>query len=176
MAVFSISVQPTASGYLLSQSKYAKDIFLKAGLFSCKPCPSIVSVKPRNPSNASLPFHNPTIYNSIVGALQYLTIARPDISLAVNQACQYMHSPIVGHLVAVKRILIFVHGTFTHGLTFTHSTFDVHGYSDSNWQGTMSRSSIEAEYRALAHAAAELSLISMLLTEMGISLPTTPIL
>ncbi|XP_028078302.1 uncharacterized protein LOC114280165 [Camellia sinensis] len=199
-----ISVQPTSSGYLLSQSKYAKEILLKAGLSSCKSCPSPISVKPSVPPNAALPFSDPALYRSIVGALQYLTITRPDLSLSVNQACQHMHAPTIEHFAAVKRILRYVQGTITHGLSFSSSTFDVHGYSDSNWAGdvldrksttgycvflgsnlvswsakkqaTVSRSSTEAEYRALANTTAELSWISMLLTKMSISSPTTPIL
>jgi histone deacetylase 1/2 len=33
-------------------------------------------------------------YRSIVGALQYLTITRPDIAFAVNKACQFMQQPL----------------------------------------------------------------------------------
>ncbi|XP_028063232.1 uncharacterized protein LOC114266531 [Camellia sinensis] len=199
-----ISVQSTTAGYFLSQQKYAKDILLKAGLSACKPCSSPIFVKPSTPPNASLPFDNPALYRSLVGALQYLTITRPDLSLAVNQACQHMHAPTVGHFAAVKRILRFVQGTLPHGLHYTPSTFDLHGFSDANWAGdihdrksisgycvflgnnlvswsakkqaTASRSSTEAEYRALAHTAAELSWLTMLLTEMGISSSTTPVL
>ena len=35
----------------------------------------------------------PALYRSIVGALQYLNMTRPDIAFAVNQACRSMHSP-----------------------------------------------------------------------------------
>lgn len=31
------------------------------------------------------PFHSPNLYRSLVGALQYLTITRPNISYYVNQ-------------------------------------------------------------------------------------------
>ena len=38
------------------------------------------------------PLPDPTSYRSIVGALQYCTITRPDLSFAVNQVCQFMHA------------------------------------------------------------------------------------
>nr|GFA76158.1 hypothetical protein [Tanacetum cinerariifolium] len=50
----------------------------------------------------------------------YLTITRPDLSYAVNQASQFLHSPTDQHFQMVKRILRYVKGTFTHG-----------GYSDA---------------------------------------------
>jgi histone deacetylase 1/2 len=33
-----------------------------------------------------------TRYKSLVGALQYLTLTRPDISFAVNKVCQFLHA------------------------------------------------------------------------------------
>ncbi|CAL9026180.1 unnamed protein product [Prunus brigantina] len=33
---------------------------------------------------------DPSLYRSVVGALQYLTFTRPDLSYAVNSVCQYM--------------------------------------------------------------------------------------
>ncbi|GMQ00074.1 hypothetical protein CsSME_00047302 [Camellia sinensis var. sinensis] len=127
-----ISITATAAGYVLSQTKYAQDILKKAGLADCKPCSSPISVKPTLPPDAAQSFSDPALYRRLVGALQYL-ITRPDISLAVNQSCQHMHSPTVGHFAAVKRLLRFVKGTLTHGLSFSPSSFDVHAFSDSNW-------------------------------------------
>ncbi|XP_028082520.1 uncharacterized protein LOC114283849 [Camellia sinensis] len=169
----------------LIQQKYAQDILTKAGLSDCKPCSSPLAVKPTSQPHSTAPYSNPTLYRSLVGALQYLTITRPDLSLAVNQCCQHMHAPTNGHFSAVKRLLRFVKGTLHHGLQFSPSTFDVHAFSDSNWAGdvldrkstsgyciflgsnliswsakkqaTVSRSSTEAEYRALAQIVTELS-------------------
>ena len=36
-------------------------------------------------------------YCNVVGALQYLTITRPDIAFAVNKACQFMQQPTLAH-------------------------------------------------------------------------------
>ncbi|KAL6350448.1 hypothetical protein AAG906_004399 [Vitis piasezkii] len=55
------------------------------------------------------PLSDPTLDWSIVGPLQYFTLTRPDISFAVNKACQFMASPTTTHWIAVKRILNHLH-------------------------------------------------------------------
>ncbi|KAI5389869.1 hypothetical protein KIW84_075249 [Lathyrus oleraceus] len=58
-------------------------------------------------------------YRSIVGALQYATITRPEICNAVNKVCQFMAHPLESHWLAIKRILRYLKGTITSGLLFT---------------------------------------------------------
>ncbi|RDY14857.1 putative mitochondrial protein, partial [Mucuna pruriens] len=50
-------------------------------------------------------YSNPSFYRSIVGVLQYVTITRPEISYAVNKACQFLSQLLDSHWTAVKRIL-----------------------------------------------------------------------
>jgi hypothetical protein len=38
-----------------------------------------------------------TMYWSIVGTLQYLTLTRPDLSFSVNKVCQFLHAPTMVH-------------------------------------------------------------------------------
>jgi histone deacetylase 1/2 len=46
-----------------------------------------------------------TTYRSIVGALEYVTLTRPDISFSVNKVFQLLHAPTTLHWTTVKRIL-----------------------------------------------------------------------
>ncbi|GMP68371.1 hypothetical protein CsSME_00028007 [Camellia sinensis var. sinensis] len=85
-----ISIKSVGSSYVLSQHKYASEILAKAGMTSCKPCNTPIVVKPFTTLSNSLFFHQHELYRSLVGALQYLTITRPDLSLAVNQVCQHI--------------------------------------------------------------------------------------
>ena len=43
------------------------------------------------------PIPDPKLYRSIVGALQYATITRPEISYSVNKVSQFMHNPLNSH-------------------------------------------------------------------------------
>lgn len=71
----------------VSQSKYIKDLLSKANLSEAKgvPTPMISNLKLSKHGTALM--DEPTYYTSIVGALQYATIPRPEISYAVNKAC-----------------------------------------------------------------------------------------
>jgi hypothetical protein len=49
---------------------------------------------------------NPHQYRSIVGALQYTTVIRPDLTFVVNKTSQFMVDPSDDHWQMVKRILL----------------------------------------------------------------------
>ncbi|GJZ77105.1 ribonuclease H-like domain-containing protein [Tanacetum coccineum] len=113
------------------------------------------------------------------GSPQYLTFTRPDISYAVQQVCLYMHDPREPYLSALKRILHY--GTYlvafsdadwagcptTHRSTLGYCVFlsnNVLSWS-SKRQPTLSRSSVEAEYRGVSNAVAETCWLCNLLRE-----------
>uniref|UniRef100_A0A3Q7GIP5 Reverse transcriptase Ty1/copia-type domain-containing protein n=1 Tax=Solanum lycopersicum TaxID=4081 RepID=A0A3Q7GIP5_SOLLC len=114
-----------------------------------------------------------TFQLSIVGALQYATITRLEISSSVSRICQYMQNPTLDHWKAVKRILRYLKGSLTHGISITPSTSStIHVYCDAGWaadpddrrshhgfavymQKVVARSSTEDEYCAIAFAASE---------------------
>nr|KYP49044.1 Copia protein [Cajanus cajan] len=82
-------------------------------------------------------FDDPTLYRSVVGALQYATITRPEIAFSVNKVSQFMCSPMEEHWKVVKRILRYLKGTLKHGLVFTptrsSSSFSLTAFTDADW-------------------------------------------
>ena len=78
---------------------------------------------------------NSTEYCSVVGALQYFTITRLNISFAVNQVCQYMHCPTTAHWCAVKHILRYLKGITTHGLLYSSSSMELQAFYDADYAG-----------------------------------------
>ena len=137
----------------------------------------------------------PTDYRSLVSALQYLMFTRLDISYEVQQVCLYMHDPREPHLAAMKRILRYIQGTLDLGFHLLRtSTPDLTVYTNADWancpdtrrstsgygvflgdnliswsskrQATVSRSSAEAEYRAVANGVVEACWLRQLLHEV----------
>ncbi|XP_042753565.1 uncharacterized mitochondrial protein AtMg00810 isoform X1 [Lactuca sativa] len=190
------------NGLFLTQSKYASDILTRADLYDSKPASTPL------PPHASFktdgtPFKDPTLYRSLVEALQYLTITRPDLSYAVNQVSQFLQAQTVDHFQSVKRILRYVKGTISFGLTYSRPHKNsILGYSDADWtrcldtrrstygysiylggnlvswsakkQPTVSRSSCESEYKAMTTTATEIVWITHLLRELHALPPDRP--
>ncbi|XP_058749638.1 uncharacterized mitochondrial protein AtMg00810-like [Vicia villosa] len=79
---------------------------------------------------------DPTLYRSVVGALQYVTLTRPEIAFYVNKVCQFMEISLDSHWCLVKRILRYLSGTSTHGLllspTYPSQALSLRAYSDSD--------------------------------------------
>jgi histone deacetylase 1/2 len=122
---------------LLSQRKYIKDLLSRAKMEDCKPIatPMISSLKLSK--EGGTPVQDPTLYRSIVGALQYITITRPELSYSVNKVCQFMSNPHEDHWLAVKRVLRYLKGTQHFGLHLkkapSNVPFSLIGYCDADW-------------------------------------------
>jgi hypothetical protein len=84
-----IAVTRDSKGLFLSQRQYSIDLLNKAGMIDCQPSRTPVDTTTKLSVDGEV-FSDPTLYRSLTGALQYLTITRPELSYAVQQACLYM--------------------------------------------------------------------------------------
>ncbi|XP_059429239.1 uncharacterized mitochondrial protein AtMg00810-like [Corylus avellana] len=197
-----IQVTRTASGLHLCQTKYILKLLSKAHMVDSKPSKSPCASGSKLSRYEGEPLTDPTVYRQIVGALQYCTLTRPDIAYSVNQLCQHMHAPTSAHWIVAKQVLRYLNGSSNHGLYYTKSNLQVNAFYDSDWAGCpddrrsttgfavflgdcliawsakkqamISRSSTEAEYRALSLTTTELFWIRMLFKEIGIFLKVPP--
>lgn len=62
-----------------------------------KPCSTPAVTGKILSSNEGQALPNPTLYRSALGALQYLTNNRPDISYIVNKLSQFLQAPTSFH-------------------------------------------------------------------------------
>ena len=89
-----IQVHRNGAGMYLNQSKGIKDLLLCTNLQDSKFAPTQGTSSCTLSQTHGVPLSNPYEYLSVVGALQYVTLIRPDISFVVNKACQFMALPI----------------------------------------------------------------------------------
>ncbi|CAN1279449.1 Retrovirus-related Pol polyprotein from transposon RE1 [Linum perenne] len=185
----------------MSQRKYCLELITENGFLESKPSKTPVDYKDKLAADVGVPLSDSTEYRQLVGKLHYLTITRPDISYGVQQLSQFQSKPTDVHLQAAYKVIRYLKQAPGQGLFFSrNASLELSGYSDSDWascpdsrrsttgfclflgtsllswkikkQGTVSRSSSEAEYRALAQLCCEVQWRIGLLQELGVTHPS----
>ncbi|KAH0734949.1 hypothetical protein KY285_010656 [Solanum tuberosum] len=144
-----IEVKYFEGGIHLSQSKYVVELLAKIEMTLAKAVATPLAQE-HGLREAVGSLIDASLCRMIVESLQYLTLTRPDITHVVNLASQFMQSPNIEHLQGVKRSLREVVPPLGDQL--------------------QARSSVEAEYRALASTVAEMTWIMYLFHDLGVFL------
>ncbi|KAL0382962.1 UNVERIFIED_CONTAM: Retrovirus-related Pol polyprotein from transposon RE1 [Sesamum calycinum] len=168
-------------GLLVTQQKYLNDILRDVHMLDSRPAPTHLSP---------------------VGRLLYLGFTRPNVSFATHtqQLSQFLQHPRSSHWDAALHVR-YLKGTSSLGLFFSaKNSLQPTVYTNASWascpesrrsitgfciflgsslvswktkkQSTVSRSSVEAEYRSMAAAVCELLWLSYLLHALQISFST----
>jgi hypothetical protein len=141
----------------------------------------------------------------MIGSLLYLCASRLKIMLSVCMCARYQSDPKECHLMTVKWILRYLVSTPCFGIWYPKgSTFDLIGYSDSDYAGckvdrkstsgtcqflgrslvswsskkqtSIVLSTAEAEYVAAGHCCAQLLWMRQTLQDFGYNLSKAPLL
>jgi Reverse transcriptase (RNA-dependent DNA polymerase) len=190
-----IEVARSHKGLFLSQRKYVLDLLKETGKLRVKP--SNVPMNYNNKSSPDEEvLENISQFQRLVGKLIYLTITRPDIAYSVSFVSQFMQKPTKHHMELINQILRYLKAAPGRGILMKNNGHvDIVGYSDADWAGNptdrrstsgfctfvggnlvtwkskkqtvVTRSSAEAEYRAMAVATSEIVWLRLLLQELG---------
>ena len=190
----------TTDGIFLNQRKYTLELLEDSGLLASKSSSVPFDPTIKLSITEGQPLEDPSIYRRLIGRLIYLTNSRPDISYAVQHLSQYVSNPLMPHYQAAIRILRYLKSVPAKGLFYSASSaLKISAFADSDWarcpdtrrsvtgfciligsslvcwkskkQKTVSRSSTEAEYRALASLSCELQWLQYILQDFQIQLP-----
>ncbi|RVW58055.1 Retrovirus-related Pol polyprotein from transposon RE1 [Vitis vinifera] len=194
-----MEIARSKKGIAVSQRKYVLDLLNETGMLGCKPAetPMDTTVKLEE-SDGSAPVDKGR-YQRLVGKLIYLSHTRPDIGFSVSVVSQFMNNPTEKHMTAVIRILRYLKMTPGKGLFFQRTTKkEIEIFSDADWAGSVTdrrstsgycsfvwgnlvtwrskkqsvvtRSSAEAEFRAMAQGICEGIWLNRLLEELRVPL------
>ncbi|RVW78618.1 Retrovirus-related Pol polyprotein from transposon RE1 [Vitis vinifera] len=195
--ILGIEVARGKDGLFLSQRKYALNIIKECGLLGARPVEFPMEENHKLALANGRLLNDPGMYRRLVGRLIYLTVTRPDLTYAVHVLSQFMQSPREEHLDAAYRVVRYLKKGPGQGIVLkADNDLQLYCYSDSDWascpltrrsisgccvklgtspiswrckkQGTISRSSAEAEYRSMAMAASELTWLKSLLASLGV--------
>ena len=189
-----LEVAYSSSSIFVSQQKYTVDL---TGMADCAPVRTPIDPNVKLGTGEYSPPVNHYQYQQLVGKLLYLTHTRPDISFDVHLLSQFMHAPHEIHRQAAHWVLAYLKGCPGKGLRFSPTTDEtVRVYTDADFAGSIvdcrsttgyciflfdslvtwksskrdkvSRSSAEAEYRALADGASEVQWVHGILSDLRV--------
>jgi hypothetical protein len=129
-------IKQMKEGTFLCQTKYVKDMLKRFDMADSKPIKTPMALNGHLDLNEEGKSINQKVFCSMIDSLLYLCASRPDIMLSVYMCARFQDNPKECHVIAVKRIFRYLVLNPNLGLWYPNgSTFDLLGYSDSDYAG-----------------------------------------
>ncbi|XP_050104671.1 uncharacterized mitochondrial protein AtMg00810-like [Malus sylvestris] len=193
-----VEVARSSRGIFLSQQKYVLDLLKETWMLGCKPVDTPIVEKHYLGIYPDQEPVDKGRYQRLVGRLIYLAHTRSDIAYAVSVMSQFMHSPSVDHMAVVMWILSYLKSALGKGTLYKNSGhLRIEGFTNADWAGdvtdrcstsgyftfvggnlvtwrskkqnVVSRSSAEAEFRALEKEGADLEELTEEIFDMSLN-------
>ncbi|KAK6148045.1 hypothetical protein DH2020_018957 [Rehmannia glutinosa] len=194
-----LEIVRTDKGTSLCQRKYILDILQDTHMLDFKPATTPFPPGLKLIEAAGVPLIEPDKFRRLVGRLLYLNLTHPDVTFCVQQLSQFVTNPHTSHWDAAMHLLRYLKGCPSLGVFYpAGSDTSLRAYSDADWAGcpdtrrsisgfyiflggcliswkskkqqTVSKSSAEAEYRALSSTICELLWISYISHDLHLSI------
>ncbi|KMQ85184.1 integrase core domain protein [Lasius niger] len=189
----------------IKQEQYIKRVLEKFRMTESKAVttPAVAKEYLENAQEEQFSEKSSTEFRSAVGSLMFTAVAtRPDIMFAVSSVSRFMAKPTAGAWQQIKRILRYLKGTTSMGITYrANGNQELIAYSDADYancvqtrkstsglvlilangpvvwtsqqQQIVARSTTEAEYVAAAEATKQVLWLRNLLKSIDIDQSTT---
>jgi hypothetical protein len=129
-------IKQMKEGTFLCQTKNVKDMLKRFDMADSKPIKTPMALNGHLDLNEEGKSVDQKVFRSMIGSLLYLCASRPDIMLSVCMCARFQANPKECHLMAIKKIFRYLVHTPNLGLWYPKgSTFDLLGYSDSDYAG-----------------------------------------
>src|SRR3954464_10746884 len=117
-------IKQVRGGTFFNQAKYTQDMLKRFKMQYLNGAPTPMATKTHLEQNSNGKYVDQKVYWSMIGSLFYLCASRPDIVLSVGVCARYQVAPKESHLMAVKRIFLYLVLTPHYGLWYPQgSTF-----------------------------------------------------
>nr|GEX34702.1 hypothetical protein [Tanacetum cinerariifolium] len=119
---FGLQVNQSSRGIFINQPNYVLEILQKYGMNTCDPIGTPMEIKDKLDLDKNGTLVDATKYRSMIGALMYLTLSRPNIVQATCLCARYQAKSTEKHLKWVKRIFRYLRGTVNMSLWYTKNS------------------------------------------------------
>jgi hypothetical protein len=119
-----LQIRQSNQGICISQTKYIREMIKRFGMEDCKPIVTSMQTSCKLRKDDISKSTDQRQYRSMIGILLYVTTSRPDLMQAVGKVARFQASPKESHVLAVKRIFIYLKGIEYFGLWYPKGCID----------------------------------------------------